>query len=454
MTGVVDPDGVPTAGRPRALHGGAPGRALARQLRRPAARVLVGSLLGQGLVLAASPLITRLYSPGDLGALAVVTALATIVGAVAPTGWDRAVAVPRGETAARLLVVLAVSSVLVVGVLATLASWAWRHDLARLTGTPALVALWWAVPLTIVVVALQRVATAWLARRRDYGALTRRSVLQGVGQLACTLGLAPLGGPAGLVLSVAAGRAASLLGSTGSRRPPDGLRSRRQPSRRLAGAVARRFRRFPLVATWSGLLNVAGQQAPLLLLAALHGSAALGALALTMRVLGAPVGMVADAVGLQVEGQLGALARARRGGLAAGLRRTLVPLAALGAVALVGTVVLAPSVFPVVFGAEWAGAGVAAVVLAPAFATQVVVSPLSRLLPLLEQQGTQLVWDASRMVATVGAIGVGSLLSPGDPTASVVAWSAASVVSYLVLLALVVRSVRRADASVAGRLGA
>ena len=208
------------------------------------------------------------------------------------------------------------------------------------------------------------------------------------------------------------------------------------------------------MATWSGLLNVAGQQAPLLLLAALHGSAALGALALTMRVLGAPVGMVADAVGLQVEGQLGALARARRGGLAAGLRRTLLPLAALGAVALVGTVVLAPSVFPVVFGAEWAGAGVAAVVLAPAFATQVVVSPLSRLLPLLEQQGTQLVWDASRMVATVGAIGVGSLLSPGDPTASVVAWSAASVVSYLVLLALVVRAVRRADASVAGRLGA
>lgn len=454
MTGADDPDGVPTAGRPRALHGGAPGRALARQLRRPAARVLVGSLLGQGLVLAASPLITRLYSPGDLGALAVVTALATIVGAVAPTGWDRAVAVPRGETAARLLVVLAVSSVLVVGVLATLASWAWRHDLARLTGTPALVALWWAVPSTIVVVALQRVATAWLARRRDYGALARRSVLQGVGQLACTLGLAPLGGPAGLVLSVAAGRAASLLGSTGSRRPLAGLRSRRPPSRRLAGAVARRFRRFPLVATWSGLLNVAGQQAPLLLLAALHGSAALGALALMMRVLGAPVGMVADAVGLQVEGQLGALARARRGGLAAGLRRTLLPLAALGAVALVGTVVLAPSVFPVVFGAEWAGAGVAAVVLAPAFATQVVVSPLSRLLPLLEQQGTQLVWDASRMVATVGAMVVGSLLSPGDPMASVVAWSAASVVSYLVLLALVVRSVRRADASVAGRLGA
>ena len=167
-------------------------------------------------MLAASPLITRLYSPGDLGALAVVTALATLVGAVAPTGWDRAVAVPRGETAARLLVVLAVSSVLVVGVLATLASWTWRHDLARLTGTPALVALWWAVPLTIVVVALQRVATAWLARRRDYGALARRSVLQGVGQLACTLGLAPLGGPAGLVLSVAAGRAASLLGSSGS----------------------------------------------------------------------------------------------------------------------------------------------------------------------------------------------------------------------------------------------
>jgi len=435
-----------------------------RQRARPAARVLAGSLVGQGLVVAASPLVARLYGPADLGALAVVTALSSVVGAVAPLGLDRAIAVPRGEAASRLLVALAVASTTVVVVAATLVALSARHDLARWWGASVLVDAWWACPVTIAAVAFQRIVTAQLARRRDWPALARRSVLQGAGQVACTLVLAPLGGSLGLVLGLAAGRVAALAGSLpvrrrrrpGARPPtPDGGDRRRRavPRIRLLLAVAARYRRFPLVTTWSSLLNVAGQQAPLLVLSALHGAPALGALALALRVLGAPVGMVADAVGLQVEGQVGAVARARTGGLAPALRRLLVPLALLALAGGTAAAVLSPPLFPVLFGQRWASAGTIAVLLAPAFAAQIVASPLSRLLPLLERQGLQLSWDALRLVATSGAI-VAVSLGGADVTVAVAAWSAASVVSYAVLLVVVARSAAHADRAARGRLGA
>jgi O-antigen/teichoic acid export membrane protein len=441
-----------------------PGRSTIRHLlvevrgisSRPALTVLGGSLAGQGVVLAASPLITRLYGPADLGALAVVTAVSAMVGAVAPLGYDRAVVVPRGETSARALVALALGGVTAVGLVATVAAWRWGPALARLTGAPVLAEFWWVCPVTIVVVALQRVVTSWLARRRDYRALARRTAWQGLGQVACNLALAPLGGSLGLVLGVAAGRSASLVGSLPGRR--DRSRSRRpRPRRRAAGgggartrrllvvrSVGVRYRRFPLVTTWSSLVNVAGQQAPLVLLASLHGAPAIGALALTMRVLGAPVGMVADAVGVQVEGQLGALARARHGGLSRSVTRLLVPLAGVAATGGVLCVVLAPPAFPVLFGERWGGSASTAVAVVPALVAQMIASPLSRVLPMLERQATQLAWDVARLVATTVAV-VGTGATGAGVLESVVAWSAASVVSYGALLALVLRAARRAD---------
>lgn len=427
--------------RPRPGVGGR----VRERLLRPTSRVLVGSLAGQALVLAASPLITRLYGPADLGALAVVTALSSIVGAVAPLGWDRAVVVPRAEGAARAVVRLALVSVVSVSSVAAVVAYAGRDAWAAATGAPVLADAWWVCPVTVLAVALQRVVTSSLARRRAYAALGRRSALQGVGQVVCNLALAPLGGPLGLVLGLAAGRAAALAGTF---RWPTGPRVRW----RLLVAVAGRYRRFPLVSTWSGLLNVVGQQAPLLLLSALHGAPAIGALALTLRVLGAPVGLIADAVGLGVDGQTGAVVRRRAGGVEASIRHVVVPLGVLAAVGLVACVLLAPVVFPVVFGDGWSGAATTAVLLAPAFAAQLVASPLSRLLPLLERQGLQLAWDVGRLTGTSGVIVVTGVAGAGVET-SVAAWSAASVVAYAVLFALVVRAVRRADRGAGGTLG-
>lgn len=392
--------------------------------------------------MAISPLLTRLYTPSDFGTLAVVTAVASILGAGATLGTDRALAVAHDTATTRALVLIGLLATLAVGTGTAWAAWALRRDAARWFTAPALDALWWLVPVTVVAVGAQRIASAVLARRRQHGAIAVRNAFQGIGQSVWNLGLAAAG-PIGLVGGLAAGRAAALLGMARFPRR-DG-----PPSHRSSlAAAARQYRRFLLITPWSSMLNVIGQQAPSLLIAAVHGSVAAGFVALTMRVLGAPVGMVADATAQYAAGLFGL--RIRSGDPVRELLvRLVVRLAGIGAIGAVVVVVIGPMVFAQVFGPAWAVSGTYAQVLVPAFAVQVAVSPVTQVLSMLRRQGAQLLWDGSRLVLSAAAVLVPSALGASMPVV-LVALASAMVLSYGAVLVLVVRAVRAHDDRIAG----
>lgn len=405
-------------------------------MRRPRATsaivtILCGTLLGQGLVIAVSPLMARLYAPEEFGLLAVVTAIASVLGAGATSGADRALPVARHD-AIPALVLIGIASSTLVCALATGATWLARDALAVRFSAPSFAALWWIVPVTTFAVALQRLATAVLARRQRHGAIAIRNVCQGVGQTLWNLGMASTGA-LGLTGGLAAGRFAAVFGML---RPRAVLAVFTTPMGSSIRAALSAHRRFLWVTPWSSMLNVIGQQAPGVLIAAAYGSATAGLVALTMRVLGSPVGMLADAVAQSVAGDFGRRVRAgdpiRRP-----LRRLVGRLLVLGCAAALVVVLLGPTVFETVFGPEWARSGEYARILVPAFAMQVAVSPVSQVLGMLGRQPAQLAWDAGRLVVTVGAVLVPTLF--GAPVAVVlVCLSGTMIASYLVMLGLVV----------------
>jgi O-antigen/teichoic acid export membrane protein len=66
---------------------------------RSVALVTAGSVLGQGLVLASAPLLTRLYTPADFGVLAVYGSIVSLVAVVAALRYELAIALSRHDTA-------------------------------------------------------------------------------------------------------------------------------------------------------------------------------------------------------------------------------------------------------------------------------------------------------------------------------------------------------------------
>lgn len=409
---------------------------------RGIASIVVGSAAGQGLVVLTYPLLTRLYDPSEFGLLTVFTAVVGLIAVAATGALESAIQIPgEDDDAAAVawaaLAFLGLTSLLTAGVGLVAGSW-----LARMLGVPALTHYWWLLVLTLVTFGTYQILSDWMVRDRSYGALGRRNLLQGVGQVATQAGLGAAGvRPLGLLLGLGVGRLCA-LGGLVSRR---GLLRRARPGPRAIWGALARFRRFPLIAMPSNLLNAAGINMPLLLVSALYGDARAGLLGLTVRVIASPAAVIGQAVNQVFTGESSAALRDGQGTLGATVRGSVARLLLLGAVPATALLLAGPALFGFVFGPEWVEAGQFARFLALAYLGQFAVLPVSTTLFLLERQERELAWAGFRLLLTAGGPVVCGVL--GAPVATaVITLAAAHLISYVALYVLCVRAADASDA--------
>ena len=412
-----------------------------RLLRGGVSRILVGSLIGQGVLLAVSPLLTRIYSPYDFAALMVFTSLCVFIGGLISLSWDRAIVIPRSDVQASAILAWGFLSVTGIGALLAIASYFFGPSVDAVFETRVFGPLWWLLPLTCVLMGVYSLVSSWLVRTKRYGKLATRNATLGIAQAVSSVGLGLLvPGPIGLLTGNAIGRAAAVIGVGGWAT----LREAGRNSWARMVAVGRRYRRFPLVATWSRALNILGLQLPALLIVALYGTWEAGLYALTVRVLAGPVGVVVDAVSQYFEATFAGHRRDGTGDLTQLIRSITTRLFVIVIVPTVLILAFAPGLFAWLFGGEWRMAGVYAQITVLLFATQFVIAPISRALLVLERQYLQLGWDLARAVLTVLAVTVPFAFG-GGLTDALMALTAVQVALYLVMLALCYRAAIDAD---------
>ncbi len=404
--------------------------------------IVVGSLAGQGLVILSYPLLTRLYDPAELGLLTVFTSVVGMISVISTASLEAAIPIPPddGEAADVAWSALAVVSgtTIVTAAVGLLAA----GPLANLLGVPRLAQYWWLVAVTVFALGAYMVLSEWMVRDRTYGALGRRNLLQGVGQTVTQIGLGLAGvRPLGLLLGVGVGRTLA-MGGLVSR---GGLLRQRRPSWAGLRAAVRRFRRFPLLATPSALVNSAGLEMPLLLVSAVYGDARAGLLGLTIRVFSGPTAIIGQAVSQVYTGETGAAIRRPSGALGRLLRKAVLRLLLLGAGPALLLVIAGPWMFGLIFGPTWTEAGEYARFLAVAYLAQFAVTPVSSTLFLLERQGHELVWGCFRLLLTAGGTAVCGLL--GEPVqVAVIVLAVGHVLSYALLYGLCLHAADAADA--------
>jgi O-antigen/teichoic acid export membrane protein len=408
---------------------------------RGIASIVSGSIAGQALVLLAYPLLTRMYDPGDFGLLTVFTAVVSMLALASTGSLQAAVPLPAEDRDAAAVawagLVFVVATVFLTAVVGLVAA----APLAALLGVQRLTGYWYLVPLTVLALGTYSMLSNWMIRGRSYGALGRRNLLQGVGQVGTQLGLGVLGvRPVGLLLGLGVGRVAA-LGGLLSR---GGLLSEPRPSLSVLRASIGRFRRFPLLAMPSAVVNSAGLEVPLLLIAALYGDARAGLLGLAVRVISGPSMVIGQAAYQVFAGESSAAIRESKGALGRSVRMSVRRLLLVGAVPAAVLLVAGPALFGLVFGTEWTEAGEFARLLALAYLAQFAVMPVSATLFLLERQGRELAWVVFRLVLTAG-VPLACGLAGGPVWIAIAGLAAAHVVSYVVLYGLCVRAADEAE---------
>lgn len=398
--------------------------ALISDFWRSVAAVLTGTALAQAIPVAGSLIIARQYAPTDYGLFSAWLGMVLLAAVVLTGRFETALALePDGEPRRRAVVSTLLTAVLSMIVLACAAAVVVAISPAWL-GRASVTLLAAFVPLALLIAAGQT-WQSWAAAEGHYRELSMMRIAEAgaitASQVALGAGFASAGALAvGHLIGVAVGLGVSawllpLRWSGGNPLP-------------MVREFWSRYRRFPLLSLPADALNTAAAQLPVLIIAGRFGTEIAGLLALSMRTLGAPIGILGKSV-LDVFKRHAAASYRERGECRADYLQTFKVLAA-GSLGL--AVLLAfwsEPLFELAFGEAWRGAGTIAAWLVPMFALRFVSSPLSYMVYVAGKQHLDLAWQVCLLGMTLITLNA----FPQD-AAAIIAYSAGYSLLYIVYL--------------------
>lgn len=404
-------------------------------------RVASGTVIAQLITLIVLPILTRIYTTEDFGALTLVTSLTMLVTTFATLRLETALMLPTAKRDVRAIASVSMMSACVIASITAivLLILGWNGgELDTRSGLP----LW--VFLSIVLTAMFTILNRLALRNGGYGEVGKRAVVQAVGTGGAQLLLNPFpGGSLGLILGNLIGRLFGLIPLFRFSRSLIG-----RTHRRIKLRVLRRYWRFPVFFAPSAALNAFGVQAPLLFVTAWFGVAFAGILGVAERVIGVPMTLIGNAVAQVFDGEMAKKIRIGRGGFVAPFLRVSLWLGAVALLVGAGFFFLGSWAVPIVLGSDWVLAGECVSIMSITVALRLVASPTSRVIGLFQRATGMIVIDIGRAVLMLGAIAW--VISTQAPFLAAVGVMYASlaliyVVTWAFALVVVVQESRKAE---------
>ncbi len=359
-----------------------------------------GAMLSQALYVAITPLLTRLYSPEHFGVWSVFAALIAVLAVPLCLRYDWAIPLPKEDGEAADLFAFSMAAAFALCAMLALAMVLWGDRLFALHPNLALLAPYrWLFLVGALAGAIDSSATAWAVRRRRYQAMARATVAQNVGAGVLQIGLGVLGFLNTGLLSGETFRqfAHTVVSLAGDGR--DLLRYWRALTIFRLRCAALRYARFSAASIGASLANIIGINALPLAATILYGAAEAGWLALGMRIVATPAGLISNATMNVLWGEASNLVHSDPARYRLLFHDTARKLVWAGAgIGVLG--LISPLLAVFVFGGEnWRMAGWAALILGPGMAASF-VGALSQL-NVLRLQRWNLAWTVGRLLGVL-----------------------------------------------------
>lgn len=349
--------------------------------------LLVGGTAGaQLLLIAATPLLTRLYSPSDFGLLAAFVSLLTFFTVISSARYELAIHLPEKIEETVAVTVLSFAFLIFTTTITIMFTILFADPLTKLLNAPKLAPYLWVLPLSVFFVGLYQICNAWYVRQKQYKDIASTRVIQSIVTLIIQLSAFKFG-VLGLLFGQAIGQGAgSIRLSLQSIKETKEFRNIQVAQIKR---VAKRYKSFPIYSTWTGLFNTASLQLAPLVFLSLFGSTIAGLYALTLKLVSLPISVIGQAIGSVFLSEAPkALREHRLNTLVSQFNKKLVQIGCLPtAILIVG----GPELFTFVLGEQWGKAGEYAQWLAPWIFLQFQWTPLSNLTVILELQKEALI---------------------------------------------------------------
>lgn len=388
--------------------------------------VMAGTTGAQILPLLAAPVLTRMCTPADMGAFSVWLGVITVTSIIATLHMETAIVLDHEIGQQRLCFSVVAYCATALALLLTLLA-----ILARTLGLPVVRDMSWIALLTIGLgtwlTAYTQAVFAYAASHNLFRQAAQAKVLRtaaiALSQLALLYaGYTSTGLLAGQLIGLLAGlRVARIILSP----PVPELGFTLGPEQRRYLVKHQAFWRYSLP---SGLLNTLAGQLPLFMIGMHQGALAAGLFALTQRVLGVPIALIASSI-LEVFKRQAVHEFESLGHCRDVYRSTFKTLLLLALAPSLILFLFSPQLFSWVFGPDWRQSGELARILAPLYFLNFIANPLSYVFFVAGKQKVELLWQVALFLMTIGVF-----MAPASLNESVLAYAVGRSVLYIIYL--------------------
>lgn len=414
-----------------------------RPFLRSVATVATGAAVTQAITLACMPLITRWYGPEAVGLQGVFNSLVSLGAAVAALAYPIAMVLPKSDEDAVTLARLSVWLAAVFCASLFIVLWFFGGRLLEVFDAKSLTGYESLIPLAIFFMTLSTIVNQWLIRKQAYRLGASRTVANSLLLNATRLGFGWFHPSAlALILTNTFGflSAALLACLRLPRKSPvetSALAPEQAPAEASQWEMAKRHRDFPLLRMPQNLVVVFSQSIPVLILATLFGQSITGQYSIAYTALVSPSFLIGNAVNAVLYPRF-AQATQHGGNIQVLLMKATLGLLVIGVVPAVALLICGPSLFQLVFGAEWRAAGHYAQLLVPWLLLQFAYMPTLAAQPVLKLQGALLGFEFFSSCARVLAMWYGFRFY-NSASWAIGLCSAVGTIFYIAIITLAIR---------------
>lgn len=345
--------------------------------------LMTGTTIAQAIPIAISPILTRIYTPEDFGALALFLAITAIFSSIASGRYELAIMLPKKDEDAINIFALGFIITIVISLVLLFLVILFNDFFTTLLKND-IIGLWlYFVPVAVFFLGLFNILSYFNNRRKNYIDIARATILKSIILAITQLSIGFIkSGASGLITGQILSQMFANLRLIKNTLKDKILINKINKLKIIA--LAKRYKDFPKFSMWAVLANTLAQHLTNILMSSFYSVATLGFYSLVQRVLGMPSSIIGSSIS-QVFFRQATIEKQQTGKAVNTFNSTFKKLILIGLPSFGTLFFIVEDLFAFVFGETWRIAGKYAQIVMPLFFIRFVVSTLSTLNTVFEK---------------------------------------------------------------------
>jgi O-antigen/teichoic acid export membrane protein len=367
--------------------------------------LLTGTASSQLIMIAFSPVLTRLYTPEEFGIFAIFLSSVGLISAAAAGRYEYAILKPKKYFESLSLLLLSVLLITIVSLISLVVILFFFDEINHLMHMENYQYILFLVPITIFLTSLFLVLTLWNNRNKNFVLSARGNIAKSLFSSMLQVMLSIL--PSGLILGQIVGNALSLLILCKNFFTKD-IKMIKYIQISNIVHVLKKYKNFPRYTLPHIIITSLKGNGTILLISMYFGNTTLGFYSLAMRALVMPVSIVGGSVS-QVFYQKAAHMHIHHLSIYDFTIKTIRNMFILAVPIFALIYVISPILFSFVFGEKWTTAGIYVQALVPYMFSLFILSTVTDVTLIFDRQKIYFYWGMAEAIGVISIFFIGNL---------------------------------------------